>query len=385
MKSTRYWQTPNISILDHSEAKLPDEETVYAEVNPRSITEALQSLGIPVNSCGMSSTPSSIIYSYRLCDLRHWSKLQKAIEPLSARLNKNIIFTSSEIGDFALAISREKRSWVNLKSCLLAKTDFTDDCTLSDFARAGKQSDMTAILGYGQKPLIIDIADAPHILAGGVSGSGKSTLLHTMLCSLMFNATPATLGMIMIDVKKVELSQYRNVKFLERPIITDAVEATMALEQICQVMEQRYEDILNGKPITKRILIVIDELTDAIMIGGDMFKRHLTRISQMGRGCGLHLLCCTQNPLAKVCDTLIRSNFNARIGLSVKEPNTARVVGVVGCDRLQGKGDALWQSNDHTKLPERFQVAWTSADDIKAITEYWSSNACIKEVAEDVA
>lgn len=198
--------------------------------------------------------------------------------------------------------------------------------------------------------VLLDIAKAPHVLVGGTTGSGKSVTMHSIIVSLLLKNTRRDARFIMIDMKVEELSVYNESPMMAYPVITDAEEAISVLERLCDDMKTRYRIKTErgaydwddtGLP---RYYVFIDELADLMMTGGKRAETAITRLAQMGRAAGIHLILATQQPTAKVITTLIKANVPARIGLRTKNSTASLVVmDETGCEKLAGRGDSLLQ------------------------------------------
>ena len=238
-----------------------------------------------------------------------------------------------------------------------------------------------AVLGVDNTgyPLIIDLVDAPHMLIAGTTGSGKSVLLNTIICGLLVKRTPVKLRFVMIDPKRVELSQYKGIPHMERPPIKTAEETVAALNQLVTVMEKRYTQmerrgLKNVKGLElefPRIVVVVDEFADLMLTAKKKIETPIVRLAQLGRAAGIHLIIATQSPRKDVLTGLIKANVPTRVALTTADQRESLVIlDHGGAEKLQGRGQGV------LKMPARggeteFRAAWLPDEDINAICNYW--------------
>ena len=206
-------------------------------------------------------------------------------------------------------------------------------------------------------PLFTDLKTAPHLMIAGTTGSGKSVFLHSIITSMLYKATPKELKFIMIDPKMLELSGYEDIPHLLHPVVTNPKKASAALKWAVKEMETRYKllsdigvrdiDSYNKKIDTETenlpfIVIIIDELADLMFVAPNEIKESITRLSQMARAAGIHLIVASQRPSADVVAGLIKANFPARISFAVSSKIDSRIIlDASGAEELLGKGDML--------------------------------------------
>ena len=238
-----------------------------------------------------------------------------------------------------------------------------------------------AVLGVDSTgyPLIVDLVDAPHVLVAGTTGSGKSVLLNTIVCGLLVKLTPVRLRLVMIDPKRVELSQYKGIPHMERPPIKIASEAVEVLEKLVAVMERRYQamerrGLKNVKGLElefPRIVVVVDEFADLMLTAKKKIETPIVRLAQLGRAAGIHLIIATQSPRKDVLTGLIKANVPTRIALTTADQRESLVIlDHGGAEKLRGRGQGI------LKMPARgdeseFRAAWLPDEDIDAICNYW--------------
>lgn len=232
-----------------------------------------------------------------------------------------------------------------------------------------------------------NLAGMPHLLVAGATGSGKSVFVNALIAGLLLHNTPETLRMIMIDPKRVELTNYNGIPHLLAPVVTEIDRVVGVLQWVTREMDSRYqrfadvgsrniEDFnkkikkMGGEPIPYLVLM-IDELADMMMIAPDQTERLITRMAQLARATGIHLVISTQRPSVDVVTGLIKANFPARISFAVASGTDSRVIlDQPGAERLLGRGDMLFQAPD-APAPIRLQGVFVSDSELHEIVRYW--------------
>lgn len=232
-------------------------------------------------------------------------------------------------------------------------------------------------------PIFASIAKMPHLLVAGATGSGKSIFVHSLITSLLFKNSPATLRLALVDPKRVELSMYASLPHLALPVVTENKKALAVLRWAIQEMEQRYElfaqvgsrDIASYNAKHKDsampyIVIVIDEMADLMATFGREVEGYIIRLAQMARATGIHLILATQRPSVEVITGLIKANITNRIALQVASQIDSRtILDGSGAEKLLGGGDLLFLSPQHTQ-PKRIQGAYLTEDEITKVTDF---------------
>lgn len=247
--------------------------------------------------------------------------------------------------------------------------------------------------------VIVDIAKMPHLLIAGATGSGKSVCINTLIMSILFKADPDEVKLIMIDPKVVELSVYNGIPHLLIPVVTDPKKAAGALNWAVAEMTDRYNIFaefnvrdLNSynekakamiadpnipetdKPkILPKIVIIVDELADLMMVAPGEAEDAICRLAQLARACGIHLIIATQRPSVNVITGLIKANMPSRIAFSVSSGVDSRtILDMNGAEKLLGKGDMLFYPQGYPK-PARLQGAFVSDEEVNKVVKFIAS------------
>ncbi len=239
-----------------------------------------------------------------------------------------------------------------------------------------------------------DLAKMPHLLVAGTTGSGKSVCLNTMIMSLLYNATPDEVKLIMIDPKKVEFTVYKSIPHLLVPVVADPRKAAGALSWAVAEMDKRYAlfadngvrnlqgyntyAVSNNIPKMPQIVIIIDELSDLMMAASNEVEDSICRLAQKARAAGMHLIVATQRPSVDVITGLIKANIPSRIAFAVKSQIDSRtIIDTQGAEKLLGNGDMLYCPVGLSK-PVRVQGAYVSDEEIERVIEFVTSQGDVQ-------
>ena len=242
-----------------------------------------------------------------------------------------------------------------------------------------------------------DLSRMPHLLVAGATGSGKSVCVNGIITCLMLHNTPNTLRFIMVDPKRVELTGYNGIPHLLAPVVTDLERVVGVLQWVTREMDSRYQkfadvgsrniDDYNKKAKSMGhnklpfLVVVIDELADLMMVAPDQTERLITRMAQLARATGIHMIISTQRPSVDVVTGLIKANFPARISFAVASGTDSRVIiDQPGAERLLGQGDMLFQAPD-APAPVRLQGVYVSDMEILRAVQYWRAFAGTTQMA----
>jgi len=233
-------------------------------------------------------------------------------------------------------------------------------------------------------PVVSDLTSMPHLLVAGATGSGKSVGLNSMICSILYKATPADVRFLLIDPKRLELSVYEGIPHLLAPVVTDAKEAAARLRWIVGKMDERYrtlqvKQVRNIEGYNKVVgpeerlpywVVVVDELADLMMVSAGEVQTSLVRLAQIARAVGIHLIIATQRPSVDVVTGLIKANFPTRIAFQVASKVDSRtVLDGNGAEQLLGRGDMIFVPPGANKQT-RVHGAWVADDEVRAICDF---------------
>ena len=247
-------------------------------------------------------------------------------------------------------------------------------------------------------PVVADLAKMPHLLIAGTTGSGKSVMINSIITTLLMRALPEDVRLIMVDPKRVELAGYNGLPHLYVPVVTEPKQAASALQWAVSEMERRlkvferfnvrkistynekqaageFEHYDNPPQKMPYLVIIIDELSDLMMVAGKDVEASIVRIAQLGRAAGIHLIVATQRPSSNVVTGLIKANITNRIAFNVATGIDSRVIiDQMGAEKLTGLGDMLFSKVDWGK-PRRIQGCFVSDDEINEIVEFVKSQS----------
>ncbi|OGY28258.1 MAG: hypothetical protein A3F33_02780 [Candidatus Woykebacteria bacterium RIFCSPHIGHO2_12_FULL_43_10] len=238
-------------------------------------------------------------------------------------------------------------------------------------------------LDISGEPIVSDIAKMPHCLIAGSTGSGKSVCINALIASLLFRTTPSELRLIMVDPKIVELSVYNGIPHLLTPVITESAKVLSALKWAMGEMDRRYKlfaevgsrniesyNEMSGFQAIPYIVIIIDELADLMMFAPVEVEDSITRIAQMARATGMHLVLATQRPSVDIITGVIKANIPTRLAFNVTSQVDSRVIiDQPGAEKLLGKGDMLYVPPDASK-PQRIQGAFVAEHELNKLLEF---------------
>lgn len=258
-----------------------------------------------------------------------------------------------------------------------------------EFTKTRARIPLALGMGIDGKPIVADLAEMPHLLVAGATGSGKSVCINTIITSILYKATPDEVKMILIDPKKVELSVYQGLPHLFAPVVTDPKKAAAVLKLVVKEMEERYDlfsetgtrgiESYNRKVAEEErlpyIVVIVDELSDLMMVSANEVEESICRLAQMARAAGIHLILATQRPSVDVITGLIKANIPSRISFAVSSQTDSRtILDMGGAEKLLGKGDMLFYPTGIPK-PQRVQGAYIDNDEISAIVDFVKNQA----------
>ncbi len=247
------------------------------------------------------------------------------------------------------------------------------------------------------QPVVADLTSMPHLLIAGATGSGKSVCINAIIACFLMTHTPETLRLLMVDPKMVELTNYNGIPHLLAPVVVDLERVVSVLNWTTREMDRRYKvfsrlGVRNlvgynelmasrGEKIMPYIVIIIDELADLMMMSPDEVERTVTRVAQMARATGIHLVIATQRPSVDVVTGLIKANMPARVAFAVTSQIDSRVIlDTPGAERLLGRGDMLFMAPDSSKL-QRLLGVFVSDRELARLVRYWKGAYVVDDTA----
>jgi DNA segregation ATPase FtsK/SpoIIIE, S-DNA-T family len=388
-ESSRPWVLPPIDqILDAGE-ETPQNDDLDRQ-RARLIEETLQSFGAPVHVIEVNRGPT----------ITQFGVEPDFIETRNGRTRVRVAKIVSLADDLALALSARS---VRIQAPVPGKgfvgievpNDRITPVMLRDVLESEAFRRMKTPLRFamGQnvagQSMAYDLANMPHLLIAGATGSGKSVCVNALICCLIMNNTPDDLRLIMVDPKRVELSGYNGIPHLLAPVVVELEKVVSVLQWVTREMDMRYRKLseararniqeynlrVNPEKKIPYLVVVIDELADLMMLAPDETERTITRLAQLARATGIHIVIATQRPSVEVVTGLIKANFPARVAFAVTSNTDSRVIlDQPGAERLLGRGDMLFQAPD-SPAPVRLQGVFVSDTEILRLVTYWQTFA----------
>lgn len=370
------YEFPSLNLLE-SDSGRPTSGDIKANANI--IKRTLQNFGIEVEMGEVFIGPTVTQYTLKPAQGVKLSKIVTLQNDLALALAAHPLRLEAPIPGKSLVgieVPNKSVALVRLRN-LLDNEEFRRETSLLAFALG---RDVAGIARYA------DIAKMPHLLIAGATGTGKSVAIHSIIISLLFRNSPETLKFILIDPKRVELSQYNGIPHLLTPVIMEGKKAMMALRWAIKEMERRYQVFLAAgsrdivsyneknkgreEGILPYILIIIDELADLMAAYGRDVEALIVRLAQMARATGIHLIVSTQRPSVEVITGLIKANITSRIAFQVASQVDSRtILDISGAEKLLGNGDMLFMAGDVSK-PRRLQGAYVSEKEVKKVVGF---------------
>jgi len=368
---------PPLSLLNSDMSK-PTTGDLLAHANI--IKRTLDSFGIPVEMGEINVGPAVTRYTLKPAEGVKLSRITALSQDLALSLAAHPIRIEAPIPGKSLVgieVPNKTAALVRLGSLM----------NYPEFMASGP---LGFVLGrdVSGEPIFANIEKMPHLLVAGATGSGKSILVHSLITSLLYKNSPATLRLVLIDPKRVELSMYDGIPHLITPVITENKKALGVLKWAIQEMDRRYEILQHAgsrdvksynakcKPedTLPFILIGIDEMADLMSSFGREVEGAIVRLAQMARATGIHLLLATQRPSVEVITGLIKANIPARVALQVASQIDSRtILDGAGAEKLLGHGDLLFLSAELSK-PKRIQGSYITEEELKSVVEFIKEN-----------
>ena len=386
MSDGKRFQLPSVNLLDNPQPRSSSADDENLRMQSKLLEKKLEDFGVRGHVVAITPGPVVTTFEYEPAAGVKINKIVGLTDDLALALRATSIRIVAPIpGKAAIGIEipNTTREIVKFKEIII-----------SDVFEKSK-SKLTICLGKDivGNPVVANLDAMPHLLIAGATGTGKSVGLNTMICSFLYKSDPDEIKLIMIDPKRIELSGYNGIPHLITPVVTDVKKATNALFWAVSEMEKRYEILAEknarnitqynkkiekenrsgeGEPQKKMpyIVIIIDELADLMIVASRDVEVALTRLAQMARAAGIHLILATQRPSVDVLTGIIKANFPTRLTFQVSSKTDSRtIIDTNGAENLLGNGDMLFMPPGTSKL-QRIHGAYISEAEILKITEF---------------
>jgi S-DNA-T family DNA segregation ATPase FtsK/SpoIIIE len=392
------WRLPPLSLLSRSGSQQVDRRAI--EETGRTLEKALADHGVETRLVGKVVGPTVTRYELELgpgVKVNRVTSLHKDIAYAMATPDVRILAPIPGKQAIGVEVPNTRRQIVGLADILLTE----------DARRATHPLEVAMGRDINGRPIMMNLAAMPHVLIAGATGAGKSSCLNSMITSILMRTTPDQVRMILVDPKRVEMGQYDRLPHLLTQVVTNPKKAANALAWAVKEMERRYDllaevgfrditgynnafdrgDLAGGQgpggaggnaaafPRLPFVLVVVDELSDLMMVAARDVEDSIARLAQMARAVGIHLVIATQRPSVNVITGLIKANVPARIAFAVASVTDSRVIlDQGGAERLVGKGDMLLLDGG-SSVARRIQGAWVTEDEVRKVTGVWKRQA----------
>jgi S-DNA-T family DNA segregation ATPase FtsK/SpoIIIE len=375
----RAWELPTLDLL----ADAPESSAAQMDLTAKGqrIRETMAHFGIGVKVARIQEGPVVTQYALEVEPGIKLSRIEGLQDNLALALAARSIRIEAPIpGEpyVGIEIPNSAFDLVTLKEVLASRPH----------GEVAKRSKLAFALGQdvAGQPFSADLSKMPHLLIAGATGSGKSVCVNAIIGSFLMSATPTEVKLILIDPKRVELAQYKGIPHLKTDVIVEPDRAVNALKWTVGTMESRYaefaargvrningynEALRAGQPRMPYIVIVIDELADLMMVSAYEVEATITRIAQLARATGIHLVIATQRPSVQVITGLIKANVPSRIAFAMTSGVDSRtILDATGAEDLLGRGDMLYQPIDAPRAV-RLQGVLVTDPEIEALARHW--------------
>jgi S-DNA-T family DNA segregation ATPase FtsK/SpoIIIE len=386
MRAETDFRLPSVNLLDELRARPASFDNENLKMQSKLLEKKLEDFGVNGRVAAVIPGPVITTFEYEPAPGVKINKIVNLTDDLSLALRATSIRMEAPIPGKAvigIEIPNTDREIVGFREVVVSGA----------FEKA--KSKLTICLGKDivGNPVVAELDKMPHLLIAGATGSGKSVALNTMICSLLYKATPDEVKLLMVDPKRIELAMYDGIPHLISPVVTDAKKATNALFWAVHEMERRYMILSENKArninqyqqkaakgaknekgaVLEKlplIVIIIDELADMMMVASRDVEISLTRLAQMARAAGIHLILATQRPSVDVLTGIIKANFPTRLSFQVSSKTDSRtILDANGAENLLGNGDMLFLPPGTARM-QRIHGAFISEAEITRITEF---------------
>lgn len=384
------WQYPPLSLLSESRGSAANRGNV--KQNAQIIEKTLESFGIVAKVVEVNPGPTVTQYAL---EIPMGTKLSKIL----ALQNDLALALATSTGNVRIEAPIPGKSLVGVEIPNISPEIVSLKSVLADDIMRDNKSKLAVALGrdVSGNTMIADIAKMPHVLIAGTTGSGKSVLLNALIATLLFRASPQEIKLILVDPKRVELTDYNDIPHLLTPVIIEPEKILSALKWAMQEMDRRYKlfhdaqvrningyNELSGFQALPYIIIIIDELHNLMEFAPVEVEDAVVRIAAMARATGIHLVLATQRPSVDVITGIIKANIPCRVAFNVSSMIDSRVIlDQPGAEKLLGKGDMLYVPPDASK-PMRIQGVYVSDSEIRNLITFLKKSGIVPEYTEEV-
>jgi S-DNA-T family DNA segregation ATPase FtsK/SpoIIIE len=377
------YRLPPLSLLDKPEnAEVVVDREYYYAVSAE-LEEKLADFGVVGKVVGISPGPVITTYEFSPAPGVKINKIIALADDLALGLKaESVRIVGSIPGKAALGIEIPNPT----RHIVYVRDIFSHE----KFQKAGSRLTIGLGMDVVGNPVIADLARMPHLLIAGATGSGKSVAVNTIICSILFRATPEEVRLLLVDPKRIELSCYEDIPHLLHPVVVDPKLASRALLWAVREMERRYQLMeeakvkslasYNAEAVEKLplIVIIIDELADLMMVSSREVEDSVARLAQMARAAGMHLILATQRPSVDVLTGLIKANFPTRMSFKVSSKIDSRtILDGSGAEHLLGAGDMLFMPPGSSKL-QRIHGAYISEKETERIVTFLKEQGAVR-------
>lgn len=384
------WELPPVSLLEKRVGGEADRGDV--KKNAATIEKSLESFGIQARVVEVNYGPAVTQYALEIA-------LGTKLSKITALQNDLALALAAPTGQIRIEAPIPGRSLVGIEIPNRTPEFVPMRRMLEAEVMQKAKSKLTVALGLdvSGEPVIADIGKMPHVLIAGSTGSGKSICLNSFIATFLFRASPQEVKLILVDPKRVELTQYNGIPHLLTPVIVEPEKVVSALKWSINEMERRYKlfaevgarniemfNDMSGFQALPYLIIIVDELADVMLFAPSEVEDAVTRIAQMARATGIHLVLSTQRPSVDVITGLIKANIPCRIAFNVSSMIDSRVIiDTPGAEKLLGRGDMLYIPPEQAK-PTRIQGTFVSDPEIQRLIAFLRQSGVSPEYTEEV-
>lgn len=386
----KLWKYPSTSLLAAGDMGKADRGDIKS--NAATIEQTLESFGITARVVEVNLGPAVTQYALEVA-------LGTKLSKITALERDMALALAAPTGTIRIEAPIPGRSLVGIELPNRAPEFVSARKMIESDEFQTHPSKLAVSLGLdvSGKPVVADLAKMPHVLIAGQTGSGKSVCMNAVLTSLLYRASPSEVKMILVDPKRVEMTAYNGIPHLLTPVIIDPDKVLSALRWVMSEMDRRYKlfseagvrnidsyNEMSGFQALPYIIVVVDELADIMLFSPVEVEDAITRIAQMSRATGIHMVLATQRPSVDVITGLIKANIPCRIAFAVSSQIDSRVIlDTQGAEKLLGRGDMLYLPPEQAK-PIRIQGAFVSEKEVAAVSGFVKNQGIAPQYTEEV-